>query len=103
MAGKSSIGILPKPLIIIVIIGLLPGFVLADQIPRFVDEQSGFGGILLVGVVGALIHIPSLLSFPLAASLLEEGASVSAVATFITTLTMIRTVTLSLEIKGVTK
>jgi len=103
IAGKSFIRILPMVFIIIIIIGLLLGFIPADQISRFVGEQSGLGGILLVGVVGALIHIPSLLSFPLAASLLEEGASVSAVATFITTLTMIGTVTLPLEIKELGK
>ena len=99
IAGKSFIKILPMVFIIIVIIGLLLGFVPPDQVSRFVGEQSGFGGILLVGAVGALMHIPALLSFPLAASLLEDGASVSAVAAFITTLTMIGTITLPLEIK----
>jgi len=58
---------------------------------------------LLVGVVGALMHIPALLSFPLAASLLYNGASISAVAAFITTLTMIGTITLPLEIKELGK
>ena len=45
------------------------------------------------------MHIPSLLSFPLAASLLDKGAQVASVAVFITTLTMIGIVTLPLEIK----
>ena len=45
------------------------------------------------------MHIPALLSFPLAASLLEEGASVSVVTAFIITLTMIGTITLPIEIK----
>ena len=103
MAGKSFIKILPMVFIIIIIIGLLLGFVPPDQISRFVGEQSGFGGILLVGAAGALMHIPALLSFPLAASLLEDGASVSAVAAFITTLTMIGTITLPLEIKELGK
>jgi len=103
IAGKSFIRMLPMVFIIIIIIGLLLGFVPANQISRFVGEQSGFLGILLVGVVGALMHIPALLSFPLAASLLEEGASVSAVAAFITTLTMIGTITLPLEIKELGK
>lgn len=58
---------------------------------------------MLVGVVGALMHIPALLSFPLAASLLYNGASISAVAAFITTLTMIGTITLPLEIKELGK
>jgi len=103
MAGKSFIGILPLVFMIIIIIGLLLGFVPPSQISKFIGEQSGIGGILLVGAVGAVMHIPALLSFPLAASLLENGASVSAVAAFITTLTMIGTITLPLEIKELGK
>jgi len=103
VAGKSFIEILPMVFIIVIIIGLLLGFIPPDEISRFVGEQSGLKGVLLVGVVGAFMHTPSLLSFPLAASLLEEGASVSAVAAFITTLTMIGMVTLPLEIKELGK
>ena len=99
MALKSFVKMLPMVFIIIIAIGLLLGFVPPEQISRFVGEQSGVGGILLVGVVGALMHIPALLSFPLAASILENGASVTAVAAFITTLTMIGMITLPLEIK----
>ena len=49
------------------------------------------------------MHIPSLIAFPLAASLLKGGASITAAAAFITTLTMIGTVTLPLEIKELGK
>jgi len=103
IAGKSFIRMLPMVFIIIIIIGLLLGFVPPDQISKFVGEQSGMMGVLIVGAVGAVLHIPALLSFPLASSLLEEGASVSAVAAFITTLTMIGTITLPLEIKELGK
>jgi len=78
---------LPMVFIIIIAIGLLLGFVPPEQISRFVGDQSGAGGVVLVGIVGAIMHIPALLSFPLAASILESGASVTAVAAFITTLT----------------
>ena len=103
VAGKSFIRILPMMLIIIIVIGLLLGFVPPEQISKFIGNQSGIVGVLLVGVVGAIMHIPALLSFPLAASLLEGGASVTAVAAFITTLTMIGVVTLPLEIKELGK
>ena len=103
IAGKSFIRMLPMVFIIIIIIGLLLGFVPPDQISKFVGEQSGMTGVLIVGAAGAVLHIPALLSFPLASSLLEEGASVSAVAAFITTLTMIGTITLPLEIKELGK
>lgn len=90
-------------IIIILLIGLLLGFIPPEHVSRFVGEQSGFGGILLVGVAGDIMHIPAILSFPLAASFLESGASITAVAAFITTLTMIGTVTLPLEIKELGK
>ncbi|MFE3845553.1 permease [Thermoplasmatota archaeon] len=99
MALKSFIKMLPMIFIIIIAIGLLLGFIPPDQISRFIGDQSGVGGVLLIGVVGALMHIPALLSFPLASSILENGASITAVAAFITTLTMIGMITLPFEIK----
>ncbi|MBO8179894.1 MAG: permease [Archaeoglobus sp.] len=103
IAGKSFIRILPLVLVIILVIGLLLGFTPPDQISRFAGEQSGLWGVLLVGAVGALMHIPSLLAFPLAASLLENGAGVGVVAAFITTLTMVGIATLPLEIRELGK
>ncbi len=103
MAGMSFVKMLPMLFIIILSIGLLLGFVSASQISAFIGEQSGIGGVLLIGVVGAIMHIPALLSFPLAASLLENGASITAIAAFITTLTMIGMITLPLEIKELGK
>ncbi len=103
VALKSFYRILPMVFVIIIIIGLLSGFVPPSKISEFAGEQVGFGGIMLVAVFGAIMHIPSLISFPLAASLLKNGASVTTVAVFITTLTMIGIVTLPLEIKELGK
>ncbi|KXB07438.1 permease [candidate division MSBL1 archaeon SCGC-AAA382A20] len=99
VAGKSLFKILPMILIIVIIVGLLLGFVPPDQIARFFGEQSGILGVLIIGGIGAVLHIPSLIAFPLAASLLESGASVMAAAALITTLTMIGTVYLPVEIR----
>ena len=98
-ALKSFFRILPTVLIIIIFIGLLLGFVPQSQISKIIGEQAGFGGVLVVALLGAFLHIPSLISFPLTASLLKSGASVTSVAVFITTLTMIGVATLPLEIK----
>ena len=103
IAGKTFLRILPTVLVIILLIGLLMGFIPQTTISKLIGEQSGFGGIFFIALFGAILHIPSLISFPLAASLLENGASVSAVAAFITSLTMIGVVTLPLEIKELGK
>ncbi|MBE0477505.1 permease [Candidatus Aerophobetes bacterium] len=103
VAAKSLLRILPVVLIIVILIGLLLGFIPPEKISQFIGEQSGLIGIVIIAMVGAVLHIPALVSFPLAASLLKSGASISAVAAFITTLTMIGTVTLPLEIKELGK
>lgn len=97
IAVKSFVRILPTMLAIILIIGLMSGFVPTKTISRVVGQEAGLIGVLTVAVLGAVLHIPSLIAFPLAASLLEKGASVTSVAVFITTLTMIGFVTLPLE------
>lgn len=99
IAAKSFFRILPTILIIIIFIGLLLGFVPQSQISKIAGEQTGFGGVFLIALLGAIMYIPSLIAFPLAASLLISGATVTVVAAFITTLTMIGTITLPLEIK----
>ena len=103
IAAMSFFKMLPMIFIIILLIGLLLGFVSQGQMSEFVGEQSGPGGVLLIGLFGALMYIPALLAFPLAASFLDGGASITAVATFILTLTMVGTVTLPLEIRELGK
>jgi uncharacterized membrane protein YraQ (UPF0718 family) len=103
IAGKTFLRILPMTLIIVVVIGLLLGFISSDQISQFIGNQSGPFGVVLIGIAGAVMHIPALLAFPLGASLLENGASITAVAAFLTTLTMIGMITLPLEIKELGK
>jgi uncharacterized membrane protein YraQ (UPF0718 family) len=99
IAAKSFVKILPIVFSIIILIGLLLGFVPPEKISKFIGEQAGFVGVVAVAILGAIMHIPALISFPLAASLLKSGASITSVAAFITTLTMIGVVTLHLEIK----
>jgi uncharacterized membrane protein YraQ (UPF0718 family) len=103
VAGKSFFKILPMVLTIVVLVGLLLGFVPPEAIEGFFGDRSGILGVLIIGGAGAILHIPSLISFPLAGSLMESGASVTSAAAFITTLTMIGTVYLPVEIKTLGK
>lgn len=98
-AISAFLRILPQALLIIVLISLLMGFISPVIISRLLGQQSGLVGIGIAAVMGSILHIPSIISFPLAASLLKQGAAVTTIATFITTLTMIGMVTLPLEIK----
>jgi uncharacterized membrane protein YraQ (UPF0718 family) len=85
--------------VVIILIGLFLAFVPPAEIVKYAGEQAGFTGILIIALAGAILYIPSLTSFPLAASLLRSGASIASVAAFITTLTMVGVVTLPVEIR----
>jgi uncharacterized membrane protein YraQ (UPF0718 family) len=99
IALRSFIGMIPMVITVIILIGVLLGFVTPEIIGRIVGEESGLLGILTAALLGAILHIPSLISFPLAASLIEGGAAAGAVAALITSLTMIGTVTLPMELR----
>ena len=99
IALKTFLRTFPIIIIIIIFIGFLLGFLPPDIISKIVGEQAGFLGILVTAVLGSVLFVPALISFPLAASLLKGGASIMSIAAFITTLTMVGVITLPLEIK----
>lgn len=80
-------------------IGFLLTFLPPRLISRTVGENSGWSGIVLAALFGSIVLIQALIAFPLAGSLLRQGASVSAIAAFVTTLVMAGVVTAPLEIK----
>ncbi len=103
VALKGTINMIPAIGIILVLVGLLLGFFKPELISQLLGNQSGFIGIALASIAGAILMIPSLVAFPLTASLVDSGASIPVAAAFITTLTMIGIVTLPIEIKEMGK
>ncbi len=99
VAARSFLRILPLVLMIIVIVGLFSSFIPPSEIMKFIGAQAGWSGILAIAALGAVLHIPALVSYPLAAALLQSGATIAPVAAFITTLTMVGVITMPLEIK----
>ncbi|MGM0397276.1 MAG: permease [Bacillota bacterium] len=93
----------PNILAIVGIIGLILGIFTPETIARLVGEEAGFTATLLAGLIGAVTIIPSLISFPLAGTLIENGATVTTAAAFITSLVMVGFVTMPLEVKALGK
>ena len=98
-ALKSGIALAPTLLTILILIGLVLGFVSVETIGRILGEGSGVGGVVTASLLGSVLQIPSLVSFPLGGSLMKAGASATVVAAFITTLTMVGFVTIPVEIR----
>ncbi len=103
VAAKALWKMVPGLLAIVGVVGLILGILPPETITRLVGEEAGFLATTTAAVLGAVTLIPALISFPLAASLLRSGATVTTIAAFITTLVMVGFVTAPMEIKALGK
>lgn len=84
---------------ILILVSLLLFIVPPRLIVEYLGAGSGAIGFAIAAVVGSITLIPGFISYPIASSLIKQGASYSTVAVFMTTLMMVGVVTLPLEIR----
>ena len=102
-AWKSFENILPQFLVVIIFVGVLLTILDQETIVRIIGEDSGWFGVILAAVVGAVTLIPGFVAFPTASMLLEGGAGYTQIAAFVSTLMMVGIVTLPVEISYFSK
>lgn len=98
-AWKSFENILPQFLGVIMLVGIILSLFNAEVISKIIGEQSGWFGVIISAIVGALTLIPGFVAFPTAAMLLQSGAGYMQIGAFISTLMMVGVVTAPVEIK----
>lgn len=98
-AWKSFENILPLILAILFAIGIILSVLKPEIISKAIGADSGFAGILLAAVIGSSTVIPGFVLFPLAGSLLHNGAGLIPVAALISTSVMVGILTLPIEVK----
>lgn len=98
-AWKAFENILPQFLVVILLVGVLLTLMDSDTILRIIGSDSGWVGVFLAAIVGAITLIPGFVAFPTASMLLDGGAGYMQIAAFISTLMMVGIVTLPVEIK----
>ena len=91
--------ILPQFLAILLIIGLVLAYLTPQQIGLILGVESGWIGVFTASIIGAITLIPGFVAFPLAASLLAQGAGYMQIGAFISSLMMVGVVTLPMEIQ----
>lgn len=96
-ASASFLNILPDFTVVIALVGIMLALVTPQMVVKTVGAQSGLGGVLLASLLGSVALIPGFVAFPIAATLLRQGAGVTQIATFISTLMMVGFVTFPLE------
>ncbi|MEE8483369.1 MAG: permease, partial [Nitrospinota bacterium] len=83
-AWKMMLDILPLLIFAMIVGSMVPILLPKELLVKWVGGESGIRGILVGSVAGALTPGGPFVSFPIAASLLRSGASISAMVAFIT-------------------
>lgn len=98
-AWKAFENILPEFLVVILLVGLLLAIMNPETISQIIGEKSGWFGVVLASVIGAITLIPGFVAFPMAALLLQGGAGYMQIGAFISSLMMVGVITMPVEIK----
>lgn len=96
---KAFINLLPALAGVLALVGLVLTVLSPDLISKVLGQNTGFWGMIITSLVGAVTLIPAFVAFPMAASLLNSGAGIMQIAVFVSTLTMVGTVTAPMEAK----
>jgi uncharacterized membrane protein YraQ (UPF0718 family) len=96
---RTLFNILHPFLNILILISIVLFFIPDSLIVNYLGTNSGWLGFGIAAIIGSITLIPGFISYPLAATLLKQGATYAVVAVFMTTLMMVGAVTLPLEIK----
>ena len=98
-AWRAFENILPQFVGIMVIVGLVLAVLDPATISSIIGAESGWLGVALASIVGAVTLIPGFVAFPLAALLQQDGAGYMQIGAFVSALMMVGIVTLPVEFK----
>lgn len=98
-AWNMFTGVLPQFVAILLFVGLALAVLSPETIRRLIGEETGFIGMLLASLVGAVSLVPVMIAFPIVAELLKSGAGIAQMAVFVSTLTTVGLITIPIETK----
>lgn len=96
---KSFENILPLFLSILLIIGIIFAILSPQIISKIIGNQSGLIGIVFAAIIGSCTVIPGFVTFPLASTLLKNGAGMMQIIVFISTSVMVGIITIPVEMR----
>ena len=97
-AWNMTLQIIPLLIFAFIIAGLVQTLLPRDLISTWVGDESGFRGILIGTVTGALTPGGPYVSLPIAAGLLRTGASIPTMVAFVTGWSLMNVARLPLEV-----
>ncbi len=96
---KAFENILPQFLGVLILVGMLLAVFQPETVSLLLGRRSGWSGVLLAAVVGAITLIPGFVAFPMAAMILAGGAGAMQVGAFVSSLMMVGVLTLPVEMQ----
>ena len=99
MAKRQLLGTVGQIGAILALVGWVLAMIPESYIRAVMGGSSAFLSTVYGAVIGTVTILPAFVAFPLAASLIERGAHVIAVAAFVTTLTMVGFATFPIEVR----
>lgn len=91
--------ILPQFLGVIVMVGIMLALFDSKSISTIIGASSGWLGVIIAALAGAVTLIPGFVAFPMAAMLLENGAGYMQIGAFVSALMMVGVITIPVEIR----
>jgi len=96
--SKNSLKfMLPSILGIVFLIGLILTYLPPESVSNYFGTSSSLKATTVGALIGSITLIPAFVAFPLVGSFIELGANIVPGAAFLTTLTMVGVVTVSIE------
>ncbi|KPU28023.1 permease [Caloranaerobacter sp. TR13] len=100
MAKKLMKNMIGEIIAVLFLIGLILTFIPPHIIKDFMGTSKVISSTIVSALIGSITLIPAFVAFPLVGSLVDRGASIIPIASFLTTLTMVGIVTFPLEKKN---
>lgn len=100
MAKKLMKNMIGEIIAVLFLIGLILTFIPPHIIEDFMGSSKVVLSTIVSALIGSITLIPAFVAFPLVGSLVDRGASIIPIASFLTTLTMVGIVTFPLEKKN---
>ena len=96
---NSFENMLPLFLAIVFIVDIILSFLTPETIALLLGGDSNWYSIVLAAIIGSCTIIPGFVTFPLAHTLLENGAGFFQITVFISTSVMVGVLTMPIEIQ----
>ncbi|MFC1847460.1 permease [Chloroflexota bacterium] len=97
-AGNLLLQVVPLLIFAFIVAGMIQNIVPTEMISRWVGAESGFRGILIGTVLGAITPGGPFVTMPIAAGLLRTGASIGTMVAFLTSWSLIAVARLPMEV-----